>query len=274
VIRRLVRYLHLSAVLKSLFSWLLRVSKTKKNLYYRDLKATFFVDSYERRLALRNFFCAGVCDETPVLSSLLDCLQAGDTAWDIGANIGIHAIFMAIRVGPQGRVIAVEPEDRNHRSLQANVQLNRLKNISIIHLALGEKIGEGCLYVNEMIGLSSCSLIEAEDRSIANRTKILPGDDLVRVMNLPVPKALKIDVEGHEYSVLLGLRETLADPKCRLICFEFHDPQFSGDPRYHGAMNLLGSLGFSNCQMQPRGSEWHIWCSKDHDLRLPFCRSI
>jgi len=265
MIRRLLRCLRLNGILKSLYSWLLRTSKAKKTLAYRDLKATFLIDSYERRLALQHIFCAGARDETPVLGSLLAYLKDGDIAWDIGANIGIHAIFMGKRVGPKGRVIAVEPEDRNYRSLQANVRLNKLDNIIIVQAALGDQIGEGCLYVNEKIGLSSCSLIEDENRVLAQRTRILPGDDMVRVMNLPVPRALKIDVEGHEYSVLLGLQETLARTECRYICCEVHDPLFPKDSRCRKIMDLLESLGFSNCQKLPRGSEWHVWCSKDHD---------
>src|SRR5919204_279974 len=43
---------------------------------------------------------------------------AGTTAIDVGANVGIFAVPLALAVGPQGRVIAVEPSPENVEQLE------------------------------------------------------------------------------------------------------------------------------------------------------------
>jgi hypothetical protein len=48
----------------------------------------------------------------------------------------------------------------------------------------------------------------------------MAGDEALR--SAPVPNAIKIDVEGHEFAVLQGLRQTLSNAACRRIGLEVH----------------------------------------------------
>ena len=54
------------------------------------------------------------------LAILGQILRPGDTALDVGANIGTHAVFFANAVGPKGGVHAVEPQRNAHQLLCAN----------------------------------------------------------------------------------------------------------------------------------------------------------
>ncbi len=61
---------------------------------------------------------------------LVSQLHTGDTFVDAGANIGVHTLHCARRVGPGGRVIAIEPLPKNLTHLRKNIALNGFRQVS------------------------------------------------------------------------------------------------------------------------------------------------
>src|SRR5687767_5268536 len=59
-------------------------------------------------------------------------LTPGAVVVDVGANIGFNTLYAAQRVGPSGRVLAVEPADDNIVVLRENVERSALSNITIL----------------------------------------------------------------------------------------------------------------------------------------------
>src|ERR1039458_2455307 len=49
--------------------------------------------------------------EPGTVSTLKRLVKAGDTVFDIGANVGAHTLGLASSVGPDGTVFAFEPTD-------------------------------------------------------------------------------------------------------------------------------------------------------------------
>ena len=68
-------------------------------------------------------------------------LRAGMVAIDVGANIGCHTVTMARLVGPQGAVIAFEPQRIVYQNLCANIALNALANVHAINMAVAPAPG-------------------------------------------------------------------------------------------------------------------------------------
>jgi predicted methyltransferase len=68
-------------------------------------------------------------------------LRPGDTALDIGANVGALTLAMAGLVGPQGTVHAFEPQGAIFDLLQANVAANDLTQVAMHRKAVGEAFG-------------------------------------------------------------------------------------------------------------------------------------
>ncbi|HVQ36019.1 MAG TPA: FkbM family methyltransferase, partial [Pyrinomonadaceae bacterium] len=56
-------------------------------------------------------------------------VNAGDTVFDIGANLGLHTMLLAQLVGPQGKVIAFEPNSELLPMLERT--LNGLSNTKL-----------------------------------------------------------------------------------------------------------------------------------------------
>jgi FkbM family methyltransferase len=57
-------------------------------------------------------------------------LQPGMIFVDVGANDGLYRLFAAKRLGPSGRVVALEPSGREFARLERNLQLNRLPRLA------------------------------------------------------------------------------------------------------------------------------------------------
>src|SRR5688572_30737361 len=74
------------------------------------------------------------------MQRMLDSLvEPGDTVVDVGANIGYNTLYAAHRVGPQGRVYALEPAQDNLAVLYANLFTNNLTNVTVLPYAAGNK---------------------------------------------------------------------------------------------------------------------------------------
>src|SRR5262249_20876384 len=68
-------------------------------------------------------------------------LRPGDIFIDVGANIGLYTLIAAARVGPSGRVVALEPTTTTFARLMDNVQLNKFSNVNCVNLALSDWSG-------------------------------------------------------------------------------------------------------------------------------------
>jgi methylase of polypeptide subunit release factors len=62
-------------------------------------------------------------------------VSAGDTIYDIGANVGYVSLSLAKQVGASGQVIAFEPVPRNIEAFRRNIEINRLVNVQLFEAA-------------------------------------------------------------------------------------------------------------------------------------------
>jgi FkbM family methyltransferase len=197
--------------------------------------------------------------ERDFLVALKSHLRPGETALDVGAHFGEFSLPLAKILGERGRVLSFEPEERIYRRLADHVKLNGLTNVQLFRKALGDEDKTGRIYSG---GEFCPSIVPLEDdtirRSVCEDIEIVHGDTFFTRENLPVPHAVKIDVEGFEYAVLRGLRDTLANPICRLICVEIHPevlpPGVSGET----ITELLRSFGFGHFEAAQRDTEVHV----------------
>jgi len=164
-------------------------------------------------------------------------VTAGDSVYDVGANIGYVSLSLAKRVGTQGRVIAFEPFPQNIAAFHENIQLNSLKNVQLFEFAASNHAGKSVLRLLE--NPATASLVwHGNDSSASELTvRTLAIDDLVDAGEIPHPKFVKIDVEGAEGEVLEGMRRTLvaAKPVLFIECSEI------GRER---SWNLLKEVGY------------------------------
>ena len=160
-----------------------------------------------------------------VAEALFRLTDAGELALDVGGNVGLMSGALACAVGQAGCVVSFEPNPVLIPRLQKNIDLWRRQlnwnHIELAQIALSASNGEAQLTMradfSENNGLASLEPgWQGATVKVATSTldSFLGGTRFVGTM--------KLDVEGHEYSVLLGAQSALSDGRVRDIVFEDH----------------------------------------------------
>lgn len=147
--------------------------------------------------------------------------EEGETCLDIGAHIGYMTSIMTTRVGPRGKVISFEPHPVLFRELKANVGRWRTGgNIRLANIALSDKAGTVVLELpNDWAGNRGVARVVSGSTSSACET--VPAARLSDVVSPQTRIGVaKLDVEGHELSVLRGAEASLKNAAIRDIVFE------------------------------------------------------
>ena len=159
----------------------------------------------------------------PAITNLIKyTVKPGDLCLDIGANIGAITLVMSFATGRKGKVIALEPHPRMVERLMANVELNRLENVSIMPVALSDTAGRATLYAAEEDqfnqGRSSLKPSEGINREIF--VEKITGEVLQGEIGHHLCKFIKIDAEGHDFIVLKELSDIIDRHRPHLV-FEY-----------------------------------------------------
>jgi FkbM family methyltransferase len=130
----------------------------------------------------------------------------GNVVIEAGANIGSHTVGLARLVGPQGRVLAFEPQRLVFQTLCANVALNSLENVDCFWAAVGSE--QGPITVPDInprqeFNFGGVTLLDAH---AGQQVSCLTIDHFI---TLPRVNVVKIDVEGMESDVLRGGEQVL-----------------------------------------------------------------
>jgi FkbM family methyltransferase len=173
-------------------------------------------------------------EEEPV-ERVVKRLPAGGTFVDAGAHIGRYSLMAADRVGPSGRVIAVEASAENWTLLREQASLNGLSWIIPLQVALGERDGTTELFGGGDQATNSLRQ-DWQDRMAGQRSVQRCPSQTVRMLSLPSVlnqagvqqvDLLKIDVEGAELDLLRGAERLLRQGRIREIVCEVHAPPVS-----------------------------------------------
>jgi FkbM family methyltransferase len=163
-------------------------------------------------------------DADGVCKTLERLLEPGKSFFDVGANIGQTAIVGSRRVGRRGRVAAFEPSAPNIQMLSYHVRWNRLRNVRVESTCVGASDGEaefsllnnGFDTSNSLTFFRRSNLVELQQRSHKTTVRVTTIDKYCQRTNL-VPDLIKIDVEGAEFDVLVGMREVLTTKRPVLV---------------------------------------------------------
>lgn len=171
--------------------------------------------------------------------ALVGLIRPGMTVVDIGAHCGYFTVLMADLVGPEGRVVAFEPNPPIAELLRRSVAINGLASRTTVHeLALGDAQG-----------IASFEVPTTEPKN-ARIVSGAPGPGMIQV---PVMRAdqlpallaadfIKIDAEGAEEAIWRGLTGVFAQNRPLTILLEFTSARYADAGAF---LDEILSHGFS-----------------------------
>ena len=200
--------------------------------------------------------------EPLVSRSIRACLRAGDLAIDVGANIGYDSLLMSDAVGTEGQVLAFEPNVDNLARLLRNIQANRRTNICVQSIALSDGQGWGEMSLDGEYGHANLR----NDGSSKRTQKILTLD-LDRLLTLDGAQRIplvKMDVEGYEHKVLLGMQRWLPRVENVICEVQLQFLERCGSSAQE-LFELMFAHGFHSYCAEPESNG--KWIAGDHTFR-------
>jgi FkbM family methyltransferase len=197
-------------------------------------------------------------------------LKPGDTFIDVGANFGYYTVLASKLVGPTGRVIAFEPDPRSFELLRRNVARNGCTNVVLEQKALADKPGTLTLHVSDS-NRGAHSVVREGTPDVSHTVDVpaVPLDDYLADKDGRVD-LVKIDTEGAEGFILVGMQDTLRTNPAAKLVLEFIPSKLeqSGYPPER-FMGLLRPHGFRYAEIDEDDATLHPVTDRDivaHDL--------
>jgi FkbM family methyltransferase len=169
----------------------------------------------------------------PMDDFLCEHLSAGQCAFDIGANSGRYTLPMLDLVGPHGTVHAFEPNPQVAEKLAAAWNERCLadydsdRQLQVHECALSDSADpsrEFFVDAREELGMVASSfhrLTDLHSKNLVRPIRVMTSTvDAFQRASGAAQSLIKIDVEGHELSVLRGASETISRFR-PVIVFEF-----------------------------------------------------
>ena len=165
-------------------------------------------------------------NEIKILDNLIDSIDKNKNIIfiDVGANFGLFSLYFGKKLSYRGQIFSFEPDKDCCDLIKKGIEINQVKNISINNLAVSDKIGFTKMNSIDDQPSYQTSIAYVSDVKIksdeTNKTSVTTLDKFFENTNSELD-VVKIDVEGHEGSVINGFKLCLANneisPKIMMI---------------------------------------------------------
>jgi FkbM family methyltransferase len=147
-------------------------------------------------------------DVDPCLLRLVqEEVRPGSVVWDIGANVGLFTFAAAVAAGPNGHVLAIEPDTLLVGMLRRSAAANRGQaTVDVLATAVADEVGVARFNVaRRNRATSHLDGFGTAEAGGVRATQIVPTVTLDWLATrFPLPSLLKIDVEEAELKVFAG----------------------------------------------------------------------
>jgi FkbM family methyltransferase len=217
--------------------------------------------SWGRRAFTRAYFLYKRAEDpyARLVRTHAELFRGGDIL-DVGANIGYTALLFASAADSEAKVYAFEPDPENFAALTRLIERRGLQGKIIpVRAAVGENDGTAKLWCNpsshadRRIWTKTLSAEIPALRAIVVTVPLISLDRFLGELDT-MPSFIKIDVQGYELPVCLGLLRTLEASTDLKIAFEY-DPAVIASHGFEpsAVLELFWNRGFFTYVIMPRG---------------------
>jgi len=147
-------------------------------------------------------------------------INEGMNVIDVGAHIGYYTLLAARLAGDDGSVFAFEPEQRNYNLLLENIKLNGYKNVIPLQKAVSCRTEKSRLFLDEATSVAHSLYKTSQDTKEAVVVNTISLDEFFEDKKRAI-HVVKIDAEGAEMTVLIGMRNIIRENEVIKIFTEF-----------------------------------------------------
>ena len=186
---------------------------------HNEIEIKFSTPSYKTFLRAKTFI-----KKEPETIDWINSFDENSIFWDIGANIGMFSLYAAIK--KNANVFSFEPSVFNLETLTKNIQINNLSDqITLIPNPISDKSGPNMMkYSNLEVG-GALSVFKENfgydglpiDYCYKYSVTGITLDEAHETLSIPLPKYIKIDVDGLEHLILKGSKKILQKIESILI---------------------------------------------------------
>jgi FkbM family methyltransferase len=167
-------------------------------------------------------YAGGRIHEKVVTEMLVEALQSAKCFVDVGAHLGWYTCI-ATKIMPYGSVYGFEMDDLNFALLKKNIAINNCTNVAVYNVAVSDSPGV-VSYKREIKRPSVVFRLHAntkDEKSVGSvSVNSVTLDEFFKSKGI-VPDVIKVDVEGAEMNVLMGMRQMLRNYK-PILFLEIH----------------------------------------------------
>lgn len=147
--------------------------------------------------------------EPSVTAAIQSLVAPGDVVVDVGAFIGYDSLLLSRLVGPQGRVIAIEPNPLAIERITANLALNDASNVRLVRKAVAAEPGTLSIFGVFKDNLGSASLVAERGATKLGDVETAPLVSLLQLDEIERVTLIKMDIEGYETEALTQILDNL-----------------------------------------------------------------
>ena len=193
-----------------------------------------------------NWHFFGINLRHDVYKSIHNDLINSKIVFDIGSNYGFFSLE-TLRLNSKCKIYAFEPNLKNFEYTKKNILKNNILNIKQYNLGFYSSNKD--LYENSPNPMNSGMINYTENkesRENIHKSKFITGDEFIKKENLYDQNidVIKIDVEGSEYNVLLGMKQYLAKSNSVLHIEIDHENLKKYNASFEKILILLKECGY------------------------------
>ena len=200
-------------------SFIEALSGLKFNVCHKNTNLCFYVPN-----AITRFRAQSFATKEPETLLWLEGIPDGAVLWDVGANIGLYSIYAAKK--NSAKVFAFEPSVFNLEQLARNIFLNQLQGrVTIVPVALSDTLGPSLFKMSSTAWGGALSTFGQDfdqhggklNSIFEYQTMGMTMDEAIKLLKIPRPRYIKIDVDGIEHLILRGGTETLKNVESVMV---------------------------------------------------------
>ena len=189
-----------------------------------------------------------VYDEPETVWWIDNVVRPGDCVWDVGANVGLYALYAALRVGAGGTVVAFEPAADNYAALCRNVALNPMPaEVQCFCAALADQTIAATLHLTSQDAGRAAHVFgrdeDAASREARPHTQSALGfsaDGFLAQFGIRAPDHVKIDVDSIEERIVKGGAQAFSGARSIIVELNIGETAEDRKASLRAAIEALG----------------------------------